>query len=253
MADYSIEKRDHGFLLFTIKRAEKRNAINFAVMEGLIEGIRKAKDPDIKIFAITGEGEKAFCSGGDLSIFHQLRTSDEAYTVLSKMGNILYELMMLDKPTVAIMNGIALGGGCEIAAACDYRIGRKGMEAGFIQGKLAITTGWGGGTILAEKLPYGHAFQMLTEAKIYNWEELLKLSFLHYVYDGKPYQGCIDFLENILKVHVDVLKAYKEIWLQKWEHGQLKERIDREIRRCSYLWAQEAHLQEVDKFIARKK
>src|SRR5690554_2130124 len=132
MGAYTLERLEDGILLFTITREDKRNAINFEVMEGLTLAIERAKEADVKILAITGEGDKAFCSGGDLSVFHELRTDEKAYEVLSKMGNILYQLTMLEKPTAAILNGLSLGGGCEIAAACDFRIGKKGIEAGFI-------------------------------------------------------------------------------------------------------------------------
>ena len=92
---YSIEKQEKGYLLFTINRSEKRNAINYDVMEGLTEAIKRATEPDIKALVITGKGDQAFCSGGDLSVFHQLHTKEEAYTMLSKMANILYSLTNL--------------------------------------------------------------------------------------------------------------------------------------------------------------
>ena len=99
---YTIEKRDMGYLLFTITRSEKRNAINYEVMDGLTEAISLANDPAIKALVITGEGDHAFCSGGDLSVFHQLHTKEEAYAMLSKMSKILYSLLTLTKPTIAL-------------------------------------------------------------------------------------------------------------------------------------------------------
>src|SRR5690606_33202034 len=146
-----------------------------------------------------------------------------AYEVLSKMGNILYQLTMLEKPTAAILNGLSLGGGCEIAAACDFRIGKKGIEAGFIQGNLAITTGWGGGTILSEKLPQASALQMLTEAQRYNTEPLLQFSFLHHIYEGDSITGIRQYLKHVLSKNVQVLQNYNRIWIEKWENAHLQE------------------------------
>lgn len=75
--------------------------------------------------------------------------------------------MTFPLPTFALINGIALGGGCEIATACDIRIARKGATLGFIQGQLSITTGWGGATLLYEKLSYEQAISFLYSAKKY--------------------------------------------------------------------------------------
>ncbi len=251
MRDYLIEEKENGLLLFTIQREEKRNAINYEVMDGLMEAIEMAKQPHIKGLAVTGAGDKAFCAGGDLSVFQDLRTAEEAYGMLSKMGNILYELLILPKPTVALMNGTALGGGCEFATACDFRVAHAGIKAGFVQGTLAITTGWGGGTILMEKLPLSNAMKMLFEAKRYTAEELQELSFVHYIYEGDKANG-LAAVERIFQLQGGVLEAYKEMIIRKWRDKDLKEKIMEEIKKCSILWADDAHHEQVDKFINKK-
>jgi enoyl-CoA hydratase/carnithine racemase len=76
--DYTLKKYSDGFLIFTIERNEKRNAINYGVMDGLKEAMALAMDKDVKALVITGSGNQAFCSGGDLSVFHSLKTRDEA-------------------------------------------------------------------------------------------------------------------------------------------------------------------------------
>lgn len=251
MTSYKIIKIED-ILLFTITREQKRNAINFEVMDGLKKAIHMALNPDIKGLVITGEGEQAFCSGGDLSVFHELRTEEQAYQMLSKMGEILYELIMFPKPTVALMNGSAVGGGCEIAAACDFRIARKGINAGFVQGNLAITTGWGGGTILLERLPLSNGLKMLYEAKRYTVDELLHLGFIQYIYEGDPIEGLNATLGPTFLLEGGVLRAYKEVLTRKWSETNLKERIEKEIRQCAILWESEAHHKQVEKFLEKK-
>jgi enoyl-CoA hydratase len=249
---YSIEKRDMGYLLFTISRSEKRNAINYDVMEGLTEAIFLAKDPTIKALVITGEGDHAFCSGGDLSVFHQLQTKEEAYAMLSKMSEILYSLLTLTKPTIALLNGIAVGGGCELAAACDFRLARDGIKAGFVQGKQAITTGWGGGTILAEKLPVGDSMKLLMEAEIHTADYLRKVGFIDEIYSSSPISACEAYLEKLLTVDLKVLESYKMMWIGKWEESKLRERIEKEVNNCSVLWESESHHKYVKSFISKK-
>ncbi|MBA4537627.1 enoyl-CoA hydratase/isomerase family protein [Bacillus aquiflavi] len=252
MEPYIIEKRSDNYILFTINRHEKRNAISFEVMDGLEKAINLAKEQNVKALVITGAGESAFCSGGDLSVFHGLKTEEQAYGMLSKMSNILYRLLTLEIPTVALMNGVAVGGGCELAISCDYRIAKEGIKAGFVQGYLAITSGWGGGTMLVEKMQSNHAEQMLMEAKLNHTDKLLQIGFIDSVYSGDSLEACEQFLKNMTDKQVEVLKAYKSILIRKWEQSNLKGRIDEEVRRCAVLWADEAHHEAVANFIAKK-
>jgi len=250
--DYTIEKREQGYLLFTFRRAGKRNAINYEIMKGFKEAISLAEDPEIKALVITGEGEKAFCSGGDLSVFHMLETKEEAYPMLTKMAEILYSLLTLSKPTVALLNGLAVGGGCEIAIACDFRLARNGIKAGFVQGKQAITTGWGGGAILAEKLTGYQAMKLLMEAETYSAEELKELGFIDSLYENQPLEACDKFLANLLSMDQFVLQSYKNVWIRKWQETKLRERIEKEVQNCAGLWESEAHHEHVKKFITKK-
>ncbi|MEH7177286.1 enoyl-CoA hydratase/isomerase family protein [Neobacillus vireti] len=249
---YTIEKQDMGYLLFTITRSEKRNAINYQVMEGLMEAISMAEDPGVKALVITGEGDNAFCSGGDLTVFHQLETKEEAYVMLSNMSKILYSLLILKKPTIALINGTTVGGGCELAAACDFRLAREGIKAGFVQGKQAITTGWGGGTILAEKLPVGSSMKLLMEAEIHSVEFLQEVGYIDHIYSSSPIAACEDYLEKLLTIDLKVLESYKMMWIRKWEESRLRERIEEEVRNCSVLWESESHHKYVKSFISKK-
>lgn len=252
MLSYTVEKRERGYLLFTITRSEKRNAINYEVMDGLTEAIARAKESDIKALVITGEGNQAFCSGGDLSIFHLLQTEKEAYSMLSKMENILYSLLTLSKPSIALMNGTAIGGGCELAAACDFRLARKGIAAGFVQGRQAITTGWGGGSIITEKLPAAAAMKLLMEAEIQPVENLFAVGFIDELYSDNPLQACEKYLEKLLSRDLTVLESYKMMLIRKWEESKLRERIEKEVRNCAVLWESDAHHEYVQKFIKKK-
>jgi enoyl-CoA hydratase len=249
---YLIEKQQKGYLLFTITRAEKRNAINYEVMQGLADAIKRASEPDIKALVITGTGEHAFCSGGDLSVFHLLHTKEEAYSMLSKMSYILYSLLTLPIPTIALMNGTAIGGGCELAAACDFRLARKGIKAGFVQGKQAITTGWGGGSILGERLPSSTAMKLLMEAELQSAEKLKEAGFIDDLFEHSPILSCEKFLENMLTKELAVLQSYKRLWIRKWEESKLRERIEEEVRNCSVLWESDTHHSYVKTFMNKK-
>lgn len=252
MKPYILEEHDDGLLVFTINRPEKRNAISYEVMDGLEEALLFANEKRIKFLVITGAGERAFCSGGDLAAFHSLRTEQEAYKMLSRMADLLMKLFFLSKPTVALLNGTAVGGGCELAAACDFRIARKHVKAGFIQGTLAITTGWGGGTFISEKLLHENAMKMLMEACLYDAEQLKELGFVQTILEGDSLESCRQFLHNMLTLEADVLKAYKKTFIDKWSSSRIEERVSQEVRRCAVLWEGDAHHEQVSKFLSNK-
>jgi enoyl-CoA hydratase len=255
MGKVHIERTMNDIIMFTIQRPEVRNAIDYDVMEELdriIEVIHQ--DLTIKALIITGSGSDAFCSGGDLSIFHQLYTKEESYSMLSKMGNILYKLLTLNRPTFALLNGFAIGGGCELATACDFRIARDGTKMGFVQGSLAITTGWGGGTMLLEKLPHDQAYKLLFSATTYSASEANGLSFINKVLceDDWKEEG-IRWIEGMVQqCSAPVLSSYKNIAINKWKLSKVKERMLDEIKSCASLWEKEEHHRSVKAFLEKK-
>lgn len=254
MAAYLLNEND-GIVTFTINREEKRNAVNNEVMNGLKEVITYVKENNnIRFLVITGAGEKSFCSGGDLSEFHILETEEQAFGMLSKMGNILYELATLRVPTIALINGTAVGGGCEIATACDFRLMASHSKAGFIQGTLAITSGWGGGTYLFERgLRHDRALKMLVDAKPYEAQLLYEIGWAMRVFEGSKEQALDEFIAEMRKIHPSVHQAYKEIELRKWRERNMYERVMEEVRTCAKLWESEAHHEAVNSFLTKSR
>lgn len=247
---YKIDLSD-GILTFTIDRPHIRNAINDEVIQGLEELVAQVHSNNPQFAVITASGEQAFCSGGDLSVYQNLRTREEAYPMLKKMGDALYRVKTLPIPVIALVNGMAVGGGCEIATACDYRLVRNHAKCGFIQGTLAITSGWGGGTYLFETLPHAEALKMLSEAKVYSAEELARNGWATQVIDSD--EDIEEFLHSMKKIRPEVHRAYKEIAIRKWQETGLKDRVDAEIIRCAELWAEDAHHAAVEEFLNKKK
>lgn len=249
---YSITK-EIDRITFTITRPEVRNAVNYEVMEGFEQFIDQLEhEPSLKWGIITSEGGKAFCSGGDLGEFHALETAEEALPMLTRMTELLYRLATLPIPTIALMDGAAVGGGCEIAAACDYRLMKTGAKAGFIQGTLAITTGWGGASLLYEKeRSHSKVLRFLTEARVHDSQSLYEWEWLTNVYSESKEEALLEFIAKSEHVDAAVLQAYKSISIRKWEKTGLKERMLAECKQCSTLWESDAHHAAVAKFRSR--
>ncbi|VEI04797.1 enoyl-CoA hydratase/isomerase family protein [Kurthia zopfii] len=249
---YTIDETD-GVLVFTLNRPERRNAINTELMEGFKKVIEYVHNSNsVRFLVITGAGEKAFCSGGDLAEFHSLKTEQQAFGMLSKMAEILYEWATLPVPTIALINGAAVGGGCEIATACDFRVVAREAKCGFIQGTLAITSGWGGATFLFERgLRHDRALKMLIDAQVYDSGQLEEVGWATKVYDGDRELALAHFIEYMRTINPGVHKAYKEIEIRKWAEKDLKKRVMEEVSQCSKLWELEAHHEAVNRFLKK--
>ncbi|WP_339062278.1 enoyl-CoA hydratase/isomerase family protein [Tepidibacillus marianensis] len=172
MKTIQTERRE-GSLLIVLNRPEYRNAVNYEMMDELQEALIQAKeDPNIKTIIFTGV-DRSFSSGGDLGQFHQLKTKEDVRPMLEKMGKVIAEIVHLGKPTIAYINGYALGGGAELAMACDIRYINRQAKMGFIQINLGVTSGWGGGTLLIEKLGKSKGLSILLSGDILTAEEIL--------------------------------------------------------------------------------
>lgn len=250
---YKIEFNDN-IATFTINRPAMRNAINTEVMDGLASFLAQLEENEKIAFAvITGSGDRAFCSGGDLTEFHGYHTADEAFPMLSKMAGLLYRLSTLPMPVIALVNGAAVGGGCEIASACDYRVVMSTAKAGFIQGTLAITSGWGGATQLFEKLSrHDHTLKLLSEAKIHTAQQLKELGWATEVIEGDAQVGLDCFIDRMKSIHPNVHRSYKRVATANWVNNNVRERMVEEARQCSLLWESEAHHQAVAEFLNKK-
>ncbi|WP_216830886.1 enoyl-CoA hydratase/isomerase family protein [Alkalihalobacterium elongatum] len=245
--------REDGIAWLIINREDKRNAVDYDVMNLLTEKLDEIEqNEEDKLVVIRGKGDQAFCSGGDLSIFHLLHTKKEAEQMLSKMGEILFRLFFFPKPTVAAINGTAVGGGCELATACDFRIAAPHAKVGFVQGTLGITTGWGASTMLFERIDQANALQMLMTAKRFGVEEAVKLNFIQQIIDAENFEaGCKEWVTPFLKQSTPVLRAYKKRFNDQFDKASVKHRFLNEIEECSTLWESDEHHAAVERFLSK--
>lgn len=252
MTSVTVTQRNRAAII-TIHRPEQRNAINYEVMDQLSQAIEKAEgDNGVSYIVLTGSGDRVFCSGGDVRAFQELRTEDQAYPMLRKMGNVLDRLFFCKKPTVALLNGHAVGGGLELAMACDYRIARKNMQVGFIQGSIGLTTGWGGSTYALTRMNQAEALKMLMSANRYSSEEALINGCLTYVTnDSRWEEDAYRYIQDLLKRSPSILSTYKKYWLNSLDPLRIRQRVEEEIRSCARLWATEEHHLAVKAFLTR--
>ena len=139
---------DQGLAVLTIDRPHARNAISLDTMDQLEKALDAAEGASA--LAITGAGDRAFVSGGDLKELSAIRTQEDAAAMAWRMRSICDRLASFPAPVIAALNGHALGGGAEVAVAADIRLAADDIKIGFNQVALEIMPAWGGAERLAE-------------------------------------------------------------------------------------------------------
>ena len=157
-----VERLGHAALI-VIDRPQAQNAISRPTMTELGAALDEVTaDPDIRVVALRGQGERVFVSGGDLKELASIRTEAEAQAMAMTMRTLLDRVASLPVPVVAALNGHAYGGGCEVAIACDFRLAADDVKLAFNQVDLAIMPAWGGIERLQAVVGRGRALYLTT-------------------------------------------------------------------------------------------
>ncbi len=174
----SIEKN---ILVITINRPDKMNAINKDVMQELGEAIAELQsNPEIKSAIITGSGAKAFVAGADISQFTGLSV-EEGMQVAQKGHDVFNSIERSTKPMIAAVNGFALGGGCELAMACHFRIASENAKFGQPEVNLGLIPGYGGTQRLVQLIGKGRALEALMTGNMIDANTALQFGLVNHV------------------------------------------------------------------------
>ena len=179
----------------TINRPSKLNALNQATIQELHTAFRTLnEDNSIRVIVLTGEGEKAFVAGADISEFANF--SVQQGTELAAMGqkNLFDFIENLSKPVIACVNGFALGGGLELAMACHFRIASDNAKMGLPEVSLGVIPGYGGTQRLPQLVGKGRAMEMIMTAGMIDAPTALGYGLVNHVV---PQAALIDFANSI--------------------------------------------------------
>lgn len=167
--------------LLRINRPEALNAMNIDVISELSRTVDiVGADESIKVVLITGAGEKSFCAGADISYMVNIDPiTAEKYA--SSAQSVLNKIERLEKPVIAVVNGYALGGGCELAMVCDIRIASSNAKMGQPEVTIGIPPGWGGTQRLMRLVGPAKAKELVFTGKMISAEEALQLGLVNRV------------------------------------------------------------------------
>jgi enoyl-CoA hydratase len=177
-----LEQPEPGIYLLTVNRPKALNALNSATLDELAQAIGcVAADQTARVLLVTGAGEKAFVAGADIGEMKDC-TPGQARAFSEQGMNVMHAIESLPVPVIALVNGYALGGGCELALACDWIVAADNAVFGQPEVSLGILPGFGGTQRLTRRIGRARALELLTTARQVKADEALRVGLANHVH-----------------------------------------------------------------------
>ncbi|MEW5926956.1 MAG: enoyl-CoA hydratase-related protein [Gemmatimonadota bacterium] len=179
---------DGGVAVVTVNRPDKRNALNSQVRADVLTALDYLRDDEsVRVVVFTGAGEKAFVAGADIGEFAERTPLEQREAMTGR--RVFDEIAAFPKPTVAMINGFCLGGGCELALACDVRIASDAARLGQPEINLGIIPGGGGTQRLPRAVGTGQAMRLILSGEIVDAAEALRIGLVDVVHPAAELRG----------------------------------------------------------------
>ncbi|MFN0163276.1 MAG: enoyl-CoA hydratase/isomerase family protein, partial [Burkholderiales bacterium] len=238
-----LAERHGAALVLRLNRPEAGNAISREVALALADQVRAcASDPALRALIITGSGPRYFCTGGDVKAYARLSSAEELDQVFNLMRDVCDAIEALPFPAIAAINGFSVGGGSELALACDLRIADASVQIGFPQSRLGIIPGWDGVPRLLKTVGRGSAAMLLYTGKRVSASEARDIGLVDEVVpDGKALERALELAATFAEVAPLSLHAIKTA-LSEAESAQAGTEARRNARASfARLWFTEDH------------
>jgi enoyl-CoA hydratase len=187
---------DGGILTVTVNRPDKLNALNQRVLtelDALLDDVYA--NPDIRAVILTGSGEKAFVAGADISEFLSVDSAAAASSLAKRGQDVFFRIERCPKPFVAAVNGFALGGGCELAMSCHFRLASDNARFGQPEVNLGLIPGYGGTQRLTQLVGRGRAMEIMMSGNMVDAAEAHRIGLVNHV---TPREGLLEACRGIL-------------------------------------------------------
>ena len=217
MGNFILVEKDGSIATVTIHRPEALNALNPEVLSQLDQTMTELDaDPSVKVIILTGE-KKAFVAGADIASM-KVMTPEEALA-FSRLGQRTFDHIASLRPTViAAVNGFALGGGCELAMACDIRVASESARMGIPETSLGVFPGFAGTQRLPRLVGLGRAKEMLATAAHIKADRAYEIGLINHVVPGEELMDyCKKLASTIAKNSVHAIAAGKQVMNMGYE------------------------------------
>jgi len=194
---YTLYEKKDGIATITINRP-KVNIMNEETVLEIISRLGDAgKDEDVKVVVITGAGEKAFCAGLDLTTMKDINVI-KAVEITRRGQKLTLAIEELGKPVIAAINGYALGGGLELAMACDIRIASENARVGQTEVNVGLIPGWGGTQRLPRLVGKGIAKELVFTGKMIDAKTAERIGLINMVVPPEKLKSAVDELAKVI-------------------------------------------------------
>ncbi len=241
-----------GVLVLTLNRPERANALNKQLLTELDAALADVEtDETVRCVVITGAGERAFCAGADISE-QQGFGPQQAYAHMRWGQDIFQRLENCSKPTLAAINGFALGGGLELALACDFRTASANAQFGFPEVTLANLPGWGGTQRLPRLIGASNAKLMAMTGTRISADRALNVGLVNFVHPAAQlWDQSVALAAEIASRPLESLQAIKQV-MRDGIQSSLSAGMEMEARAVARLWGSPAQKAAQDAFFARR-
>lgn len=248
-----LQHHPDGISQITFNRPHVRNALDIAALRSFAGAVRALwHHESLRAVVITGAGD-AFCAGGDLGELSRHLRADDARRIMPIMGDALSMLEALPVPVIAAVNGFALGGGSEIAIACDLRVIAEDARMGFVQVRRGLMPGWGGGQRLIRLVGYARAMELLLAAEPLDADAVHALGLANRVVPaGQALSAALAWAASIAALDPGAVRGIKALGVAALTQSY-EEALRTERTLFPDLWAGAAHQRAMREFIERKK
>lgn len=250
-----LVEREGALLRLTVDRPSRHNPLSRPVLAALRAALTTyAGDEALRAAVITGAGGRYFAAGGDVHELDAVRTPDDARTMSDEGRAALDAVRDFPLPVIALLDGDALGGGAELALACDFRLMREGAHIGFVHGRLAITSAWGGGPDLAALIGPARALRMTARCELIPAATALAWGLADATApDAAALQTTLlEFVGPLLRQSRHALHACVLQSRAQRRNLAFSERREIEQRHFVDAWVHPDHWAAVDRFLQRK-
>jgi enoyl-CoA hydratase len=246
-----IEKRGR-VAIITINRPDKLNALNIATRGDILAAFDELeRDDDVRVVVVTGSGEKAFIAGADINEFAGMSAIKQRAVMKGRRAFDAVE--DFPKPVIAMINGFALGGGCELAMACDIRIASSKAKLGQPEIKLGIIPGGGGTQRLTRLVGEGKAMELMLTGDMISAEEAKQLGLVNHVFAPEELEAKTMELANRIAELSPVALAMAKASVKNAARMNLREGLDSEVDLFALCFSSEDKEEGVRAFIEKRK
>jgi enoyl-CoA hydratase/carnithine racemase len=240
-------------LLVTLNRPEQHNALNKALLQALDRTLTDASaDRTVSCVVITGAGQRAFSAGADIREQTGF-TPDDAYAHMRWGQQLFDRVARIPKPAIAAINGFALGGGLELALACDLRIASDSAQLGFPEVTLASLPGWGGTQRLARLIGPSRAKQVAMTGRRLGAQRCLDLGLVDETCPAAELQSAaLALAAELASQPLESLEAIKQV-IDEGIDASWHDALDAEARAVGRLWGTPAQKRAQEAFFARRR